>query len=419
MADTYKILGQALTGSLSLDNSTVKEEIVYEVPENTQASISAIEITNSDIANQTYRLSFVKNAEVEDAYTSIPYTTYINQPNIVVVGSGNPYALSTQNGTTWTRSTLPYDTWWVSIAYGNGRYIVGSAAMNNVASSQDGITWTLYATIPNGNIETIVYENGMFFAVGAGQISYSTDGLNWYSAIIPWDSWYTATYGNGKFVAITSSSSGIAYSSNGTYWTQTWLPYAANWRSIAYGNGRFIATAAYDTAMVTSTDGVNWSMLVGGGGFMGYNFITYGNGKFIKSSNGAFAYSTDGANWYDLGFNAYTMYLKYQNNKFVAGPLASSNVYLSDDGMTWTISSHDDYSANWRSAAVGVNIITQTNYDYVPQSQNKHIAIYNKTIAPGETHEIKGGVTLSAGDQIRVYSSSAEIITNVYGVEIA
>jgi hypothetical protein len=49
---------------------------------------------------------------------------------------------------------------------------------------------------------------------------------------------------------------------------------------------------------------------------------------------------------------------------------------------------------------------------------NKHIVIYDKTIAPGETHEIKGGVTLSEGDQIRVYSDSAEIITNVYGVEI-
>lgn len=49
----------------------------------------------------------------------------------------------------------------------------------------------------------------------------------------------------------------------------------------------------------------------------------------------------------------------------------------------------------------------------------KHIAIYNKTIAPSETHEIKGGVTLAMGDQIRIYSTSNEIIANVYGVEIA
>lgn len=52
-------------------------------------------------------------------------------------------------------------------------------------------------------------------------------------------------------------------------------------------------------------------------------------------------------------------------------------------------------------------------------SQSKHFAIYNKSIQAGETQEITGGITLSAGDVIRITSSTANLIANVYGGEIS
>jgi len=44
--------------------------------------------------------------------------------------------------------------------------------------------------------------------------------------------------------------------------------------------------------------------------------------------------------------------------------------------------------------------------------------IPTKTIEPNTTHEILGGITLSAGDQVRVFSESEDLIVQVYGVEI-
>lgn len=46
------------------------------------------------------------------------------------------------------------------------------------------------------------------------------------------------------------------------------------------------------------------------------------------------------------------------------------------------------------------------------------IIIPTRSIEPNTVDEISGGITLSAGDQIRVYSESPDLIVQVYGVEI-
>lgn len=50
---------------------------------------------------------------------------------------------------------------------------------------------------------------------------------------------------------------------------------------------------------------------------------------------------------------------------------------------------------------------------------SKHYIAYDATLSPNETREIRGGITLTAGDQVRVYGSTAEIAVNMYGVEIS
>jgi hypothetical protein len=42
-----------------------------------------------------------------------------------------------------------------------------------------------------------------------------------------------------------------------------------------------------------------------------------------------------------------------------------------------------------------------------------------RSIEPNVVDEIVGGITLSEGDQIRIYSESPDLIAQVYGVEIA
>ena len=45
--------------------------------------------------------------------------------------------------------------------------------------------------------------------------------------------------------------------------------------------------------------------------------------------------------------------------------------------------------------------------------------IPTRTLAAGETDEIVGGITLSSGDQIRIYSESPNIYAHIYGVELS
>lgn len=51
-------------------------------------------------------------------------------------------------------------------------------------------------------------------------------------------------------------------------------------------------------------------------------------------------------------------------------------------------------------------------------STSKNNLIYQKTILPGQTHEIKGGVTLSSGDKVRLSASSNDVVIHVYGSEL-
>lgn len=50
---------------------------------------------------------------------------------------------------------------------------------------------------------------------------------------------------------------------------------------------------------------------------------------------------------------------------------------------------------------------------------NTQTIIPTKTIAAGEIDEIVGGITLSAGDQIRIYSESPDLTVHIYGTEIS
>jgi hypothetical protein len=87
--------------------------------------------------------------------------------------------------------------------------------------------------------------------------------------------------------------------------------------------------------------------------------------------------------------------------------------------------------ANTQAAISRINIANTTSssqtyrLSFVPSSETtgtsyyRHYSIYDATIAPKSTYEIKGGITLGAGDQIRAYSSTSnQLSINVYGVEI-
>ena len=114
----------------------------------------------------------------------------INETFIVTgkrTGSGEIFYTTSLNSlNTWTITSNLTEKIIKGIAYGNNKYIAiivgGSGVEFRYASNLDSTNWTKIntdMTSPND----IIYRNGKFIVIGNnGEITYSTDGLNWLNA---------------------------------------------------------------------------------------------------------------------------------------------------------------------------------------------------------------------------------------------
>ena len=215
-----------------------------------------------------------------------------------------------------------------------------SMELTNTTEYNDDTTSSYYVIYIASNDKLF-----LFCTSSSSNYMYSTDGINWTQGTMPSSQkWGSVCYGNGKYVATTSSlvtsggsNSAFAYSEDGINWTQGTLPSEQEWYSVCYGNGKFVAIGNTNK-FAYSTDGINWTE-----GTMpsnGWWSVCYGNSKFVAiagGSNSAFAYSEDGINWTQgtLPSEQRWWSVCYGNGKFVA--VSISNVFAySTDGVNWT-----------------------------------------------------------------------------------
>lgn len=253
--------------------------------------------------------------------------------------------LGTVNPGLWaTRGVIGTTDDWLDIAYGNGKFVaVRSAGASRVASSVDGITWTL-ATIAAA-IERVTFAFGLFIAVGTGVAYWSADGVTWTAG--------TGTIGgnriayddfNGVLVTVTAGGTTTYKSTDGKVWaagaavtgatgitditfgvmyaTATWLfivvcntgtnrvysspddvtwtartaATANPWTGVKFGNGVYVAIAASGTnRIMTSVNGTAWTARA----FTptGITTLDFGNGIFIMADATSFYTSYDGITW--------------------------------------------------------------------------------------------------------------------------
>ena len=241
----------------------------------------------------------------------------------------------------WTEMTLPADSMWWSVIYGNGKFVAVARDSTNGAYSTDGITWTEMLMPASRDWKSVTYGNDKFVAVASGIANgaYSTDGINWTEMTLPASqSWISVTYGDGKYVAVASSTSDKgAYSTDGINWTTMSMPTSQSWQSVTYGDGKFVAVAYNSKKGAYSTDGITWTEMTLPAG---HNWrITYGNDKFVAVAvdwqDGA--YSTDGITWTKMFLpeSKFWSSVTYGDGKFVAVSSDSNKVAYSTDGITW------------------------------------------------------------------------------------
>lgn len=237
---------------------------------------------------------------------------------------------------------------WNGIAYGNGRYVVVGDS-GYVTSSADGITWDSPKTIPGGNDWlSVAFGKGKFVAIdwyAPCNVMTSTDGINWtkQSNKLPHidNRHYNAVrFCNGIFIAVGAAQ--ISTSTNGTTWTRRWQnSYIYEPQDITYGDGKYV-TGLPGGYVLTSSDGITWTMkqhqcLTGGYYIYG---IAFGNGMFVMvGTKGITARSTDGGETWEVPSTFVSKKnwrgIVFSNGKFIVVSI-DGYVTTSTDGMTWT-----------------------------------------------------------------------------------
>ena len=235
-------------------------------------------------------------------------------------------------------------------------------------STDIGVNWNQRIPAADNSWNSITYGNGLFVAVsstGVGnRVMTSLDGITWTPGTSVADnSWQSVTYGIGLFVAVSSTgtSNRVMTSADGIIWTARTSATDNGWQSVTYGNGLFVAVAAAGTGnrVMTSPDGIIWTIRTHAAN-NSWSSVTYGNGLFVAvSSTGVgnrVMTSPDGIIWTARTSAANNSWVSvtYGNGLFVAVSNTGTGnlVMTSPDGITWTISTSVAINT-WRSVTYG------------------------------------------------------------------
>ncbi len=217
-----------------------------------------------------------------------------------------------------------------------------------------GTAWTTRTSAADNDWNSVAYGNGLFVAVsstGSGnRVMTSPDGITWTTrTTAAGNLWNSVTYGNGLFVAVARSGSGdrVMTSPDGITWTPRTSAADNVWNSVTYGNGLFVAVSEDDLAsdyVMTSPDGITWTQRTAATASV-WTSVTYGNGLFVAVSTTAgtgnqVMTSPDGTVWTSRTSAADRFWssVTYGNGLFVAVAQSGSGnrVMTSPNGITWT-----------------------------------------------------------------------------------
>lgn len=384
---TYKVKQTNASGQFTLVNHFVPSIPVTSVNGQTGAVTIAVPKKTSELTNDS---GFITSAD-------IPTPTYKKvSGELPTSGWGAP-----DEG--WKQNTLPANTDWKSVTYGDGKYVAVTFYSDKGAYSIDGVTWT-EMSMPAVDSWIVTYGNGKYVALASGNTkgAYSTNGITWTEMTLPASrSWNGLTYGNGKFVAVAASSDKGAYSTDGVTWTEMSMPTSRDWASVTYGDGKFVAVVVDSLYGAYSADGISWTEMSMPASRI-WRRVAYGNGKFVAVGAGSDkgAYSTDGISWTEMSMPTSRSWigLTYGDDKFVAVAYNSDKGAYSTDGITWTETT--------LPASIGWNDVTYGDGKFVAVSQSSANGAYWKVAAAYVTYTISD-TDITANTSVKMYLTDA------------
>jgi hypothetical protein len=255
---------------------------------------------------------------------------------IANAGETSKRIMISRDGMHWTPISRNERNWsWTTIAWGYDKFVVFAVPNPGLGIvSPDGINWSVVRYDKDG-ITGLTWGNDRFIAVtSAGSPSriYTSvaalarqAGANWHVAVSlttpALNSWTSVCWGNNIFIAVANSGTGnrIMRSSNGTTWASVISPADSGWSSVTFGNNRFVAvatTGAFKIMYSTDNTGTSWQALTSFISNNSFTSITFGNGKFCAVANSG---------------------------------LSNTRIITSSDGITWNSTNSQILTSNWNS----------------------------------------------------------------------
>lgn len=247
------------------------------------------------------------------------------------------------------------------LVYGAGKFFL--PVTGGIAESADGFAWSMSATAvapgvyPGEDIQVqvIQFTNGLFFAVSTGttynRFATSPDHITW--------TWHTSpssvnwavsgtpqpcfAYASGLWAIIAPSGPAGYYGSSLDSLTFFIPPNSGSWNSgITSAGPRFVAVTSNSNKLIWSTDGSSWTTVTMPSSFY-TRIASNGSGTLVvvKTSGTAFAYSTNSGDSWTTGTlpaspsgGWYT--LKYGGGYFLLADYSSTTTLMSANGISWT-----------------------------------------------------------------------------------
>lgn len=188
----------------------------------------------------------------------------------VVVDGDSNYVTTSSDGVTWSAPTQPNVAKGVvvtAVAYINGAFFAGSGVAKIFKSTDGGVTWTQILDDSSRKIGAVAcdLEHNTIVFVGSRTCIYSKDGGQNWTVTYPFElpsisGVYSVAYGDGVWCSTTEDRR-VAYTTDLTTWTSVLLPadvLGSTMRGITYGNGKFVAISSYYSSsgyIGYSTDG--------------------------------------------------------------------------------------------------------------------------------------------------------------------
>ena len=241
----------------------------------------------------------------------------------------------------WNIQKTPTNVDLLSVTYGKYNNIglfVTVGRDNTVMTSRNGTKWTRRKTPVFENVEwySITYGNNYFIAISSnGIIISSKNGVIWKVLARVSGTWFSITYSNLGLFVIVGLNNSVMTSIDGTNWI---LQHTLNgdWTSVTSNNSGFIVSVGITNSILSSVNGKEWITRKCPGKWT--SICSNNNGLFIGVGLDNTIYSNDCIIWNRNKVIGKWSSVCSNNNGIFIGVGLDGFIMISTNGIDWNLS---------------------------------------------------------------------------------